>query len=68
MEQECLFVLAKKDQALKPWMASKMGERVKRLTRRDVDAGHWCLWERPEEVNGMIKEWLEEKVWGRAKL
>ena len=67
VDQECLFVLAKKDQALKPWMAAKMGERIKKLTRKEVDAGHWCLWEKPEEVNGMIKEWLEERVWGAGK-
>lgn len=66
VEQECLFVLATKDQALKPWMANKMGERVKKLTRRDVQAGHWCLWEKPEELNAAIKGWLEDKVWGEA--
>ena len=69
VDQECLFVLALKDQALKPWMAAKMGERVKKLTRSEVDAGHWCMWERPKEVNGMIGEWLEGKVWGgKSKL
>ena len=69
VEQECLFVLATKDQALKPWMAAKMGERVKKLTRGEVEAGHWCLWEKPEEINGMVKEWLEGKVWGgKSKL
>ena len=62
-------MLATKDQALKPWMAAKMGERVKKLTRREVDAGHWCLWEKPKEINEMIKEWLDAKVWGgKSKL
>jgi len=48
-------------------MAAKMGERIAKLTRREVDAGHWCLWERPEEVNGMIAGWLGERVWGGGK-
>jgi pimeloyl-ACP methyl ester carboxylesterase len=67
VDQETLFVLATKDQALRPWMAAKMGERIKKLSRREVDAGHWCLWERPGEVNKMIGEWLETKVWGVGK-
>jgi pimeloyl-ACP methyl ester carboxylesterase len=65
VEQETLFVLAKKDQALKEWMAEKMEQRVPKLTRRSVDAGHWCLWEKPEEMNGIIGDWLKEKVFGK---
>jgi pimeloyl-ACP methyl ester carboxylesterase len=59
---EVLFVLAKKDQALKAFMAQKMEERIPNLTRREVDAGHWALWERPEDCNKIIGEWLESKV------
>ncbi|KAH0843889.1 epoxide hydrolase [Fonsecaea pedrosoi] len=62
LRQEVLFVLSTKDQALKPFMAAKMGERIPRLTRRDVDAGHWALWEKPEDCNRLIGEWLEAKV------
>lgn len=64
VEHETLFVLARKDQTLKPWMAEKMEARMPRLVRREVDAGHWCLWEKPEEVNGLIGAWLKEKVFG----
>ena len=67
VEQETLFVLARKDQALKPWMAEKMEARIPKLVRRDVDAGHWCLWERPEEMNGYIGDWLKERVFGEGK-
>ena len=65
VEQETLFVLAKKDQALQRWMADKMEARIPKLRRREVDAGHWCLWERPEEMNAIIGEWLREKVFAR---
>ncbi|KIW95899.1 uncharacterized protein Z519_02964 [Cladophialophora bantiana CBS 173.52] len=62
LKQEVLFVLSKKDQALQPFMAAKMPERILRLTWAEVDAGHWALWERPEDCNRIIGQWLEEKV------
>ncbi|ETN39129.1 uncharacterized protein HMPREF1541_05352 [Cyphellophora europaea CBS 101466] len=68
VEQETFFLLAKKDMALLPWMAAKMGQRIPKLTRREVDAGHWCLWERAEECNEMIGEWLRTKVFKESKL
>jgi soluble epoxide hydrolase / lipid-phosphate phosphatase len=67
IEQEVLFILATRDSALKPFMAEKMGERIGRLTRREVNANHWALWEKPVEVNDMIGKWLEEKVFGKTR-
>ena len=66
VEQECLFVLALKDQALRPWMAEKMKDRIPRLTRKDANAGHWVHWERSNEVNEMIGEWLKNKVFSES--
>ena len=67
--QEVLFVLATKDQALNAHMAAKMEERIARLTRRQVTAGHWALWEKPEEVNRILKEWFDGVVFGgKSKL
>lgn len=66
LKQEVLFVLARKDQALKPFMAEKMSERITNLTRREVDAGHWALWEKPQDCNRIIGEWLHEKVFSRT--
>ena len=69
LEQDVLFVLATKDQALKPHMAAKMGERIGKLTRREIKAGHWALWEKPEEVNAHLKEWFDAVVFGeKSKL
>jgi pimeloyl-ACP methyl ester carboxylesterase len=68
IEQESFFLLATKDVALQPWMAKNMGRSIPRLTRREVDAGHWCMWEKPEEVNAHIGEWLKTKVFKEAKL
>jgi len=66
LKQELLFVLATKDQALKPFMAAKMGDRIPKLTRREVVAGHWALWQKPEECNKIIGDWLHEKVFNKA--
>ena len=69
IEQEVLIVLATKDQALKPQMAAKMEERIDKLTKRQVTAGHWALWEKPEEVNGILKDWFDGVVFGgKSKL
>jgi len=69
IEQEVLFVVATEDRALKPHMATKMEERIDRLTRRQVTAGHWAQWEKPEEVNEILKEWFDGVVFGgKSKL
>jgi soluble epoxide hydrolase / lipid-phosphate phosphatase len=65
LEHEVLFVLASRDGALKPELAKKMvegGELLPSLRRREVQAGHWALWETPEEVNEHVGAWLEEVV------
>jgi hypothetical protein len=40
----------------------EMGKYIPRLTREEVDCGHWALWERAAEVNALVGTWLEEKV------
>lgn len=62
VEQPCLYVFATRDMALQDWMTKSMDKRIPRLTRRDVQASHWALWERPAEVNRHIAEWLEKVV------
>ncbi|OLN83675.1 Bifunctional epoxide hydrolase 2-like protein 5 [Colletotrichum chlorophyti] len=57
-----LFILANKDSALPPAMAAGMDQFFDDLTRGEVTASHWALWEAPEEVNGQIKQWLDTKV------
>ena len=31
---------------------------VPKLTKREIEAGHWVLWEKAGEINGVIGEWL----------
>lgn len=67
--QPTLFIGATKDQALPEWMAKGMDANIPRLTRKMVDAGHWVLWQRPKEVNGILEEWLGERLkeWERER-
>ena len=58
MEQPLLFIQATKDQALPPAMSKDMEENCPNMTRKSVDTSHWALWEAPEQVNGMVKEFL----------
>ena len=64
-----LFILASRDTALRPEMAVKMNEYIPQLTRQEVNASHWALWETPEEVNKFITQWMGEVVFGsKSKL
>lgn len=65
IEQPCLYVFATRDMALQDWMTKQMEARIPRLTRRNVQASHWALWERPEEVNRHIGAWIEAILSGK---
>ena len=71
LEQDMLFVFAKRDAILNAKMAAKMkdggSESIPKLRRREVNTQHWALWEAPEEVNDLIKAWLEEAVFPKLK-
>jgi soluble epoxide hydrolase / lipid-phosphate phosphatase len=36
------------------------------LEEKVVQAGHWCLYEKPEEIARVIGEWLQKRFPGRA--
>lgn len=57
-----LFIQALKDSALPPHLGKSMTKHVPDLTVKQVDTAHWALWERPEEVNGIIATWLKHVV------
>lgn len=54
-----LFIQANKDAAIPPSMSQGMERYIHNLTKRSVDTHHWALWEAPDQVNGILKEWLE---------
>jgi soluble epoxide hydrolase/lipid-phosphate phosphatase len=62
-----LFIAASNDAALPPWMSANMEKSIPQLTRKEVEASHWALWEKPAEVNGFIRDWLEAKYFKPLK-
>jgi len=62
-----LFVQALNDTVLTPELSRGMEQYFPKLTRREVAAGHWALWQAPDQVNGMIREWLEDVALGHTK-
>jgi pimeloyl-ACP methyl ester carboxylesterase len=54
-----LFILAKKDAALPPKMSATMDRHFANLTRGEVDAGHWALWQAPDQCNKLILDFLK---------
>ncbi|EZF36175.1 hypothetical protein H109_02917 [Trichophyton interdigitale MR816] len=59
-----LYILATNDTALRPELSRNMERNIKHLTRAEVVASHWALWESPEECNAHIKSWVEGVVFG----
>jgi len=56
-----LMISAERDPILRPDTTEGMERYIPNLTRRLVrDCGHWTQQERPEEVNGLIVEFLRE--------
>lgn len=56
-----LFIAGRRDSALPPSMSSGMEKWFRSLTRREVDASHWALWETPAEVNRYLEEFLADQ-------
>jgi pimeloyl-ACP methyl ester carboxylesterase len=54
-----LMVVALKDVALLPAYSVGMEKYVPNLVKKEVDASHWALWEKPAEVNQYIEEFLK---------
>lgn len=65
--QPAMIVTATADVALPPAMAAGMGKWIDSLLRREVEASHWALWEKPEEINRFIGEFLGGVLKGGGK-
>ena len=53
-----LFIGGTRDTALPPALSKGMEKWFRSLTRGEVNASHWALWEKPVEINQYLKEWL----------
>ncbi|KAK4137435.1 alpha/beta-hydrolase [Trichocladium antarcticum] len=54
-----LMIMASRDLALPPAMAAGMDQLCDDLVKKEVNAGHWALWETPAETNQHISEFLD---------
>ena len=64
IQQPTLFIQATNDFVLTKDLAKIMDSTIPKLTRREVPAGHWALWQTAEQTNNHIKEWVEGVVFG----
>ena len=67
IHQPVLFIQATYDSVLKPEMSKSMDALIPNLTRSEVAATHWALMQKPDEVNRLIRQWLEKEGLVRAK-
>lgn len=45
-------------------MAMGMEKYLTNLSRGEVNTSHWALTQKPEEVNAIVKSWLEKVGFG----
>jgi soluble epoxide hydrolase / lipid-phosphate phosphatase len=53
-----MIITASKDKALPPSMTAKMERWFDNLERREVEAGHWALWQTAADVNKHMEEFV----------
>ncbi|KAF7622913.1 hypothetical protein AFLA_010231 [Aspergillus flavus NRRL3357] len=56
-----LYVHALADLVVNFEMPKAMVPFVPNLTVKEVEAGHWALWQKPAEVNTFVTEWLQQQ-------
>ncbi|KAF2456498.1 Alpha/Beta hydrolase protein [Lineolata rhizophorae] len=66
IEVPTLFIQATCDPILRPWMSKNLERHVTNVVRAQVDATHWILIEKPDEVNKIVHQWLVKNGLGRA--
>ncbi|KAJ6164812.1 hypothetical protein N7470_003484 [Penicillium chermesinum] len=59
IEIPVLFIQALRDGALPPHLGKSMSKTLPNLAIERVDTAHWALWEKPAEVNAILKNWLQ---------
>lgn len=53
-----LFIASTKDYFMPPELYNNTGAYFEDWTIESVDASHWSMWEKPDEVNSIIHKWL----------
>lgn len=68
IEVPVLFIQALRDPALPPHLGKSMSKHIPNLTLKQVNTAHWALWEKPEEVNVILEEWLKGTVFAERRV
>lgn len=66
--QPALFIAATLDPTLPPVLSEGMEAYFDNLTRGEVNGGHWARWEKPDEVDSYVGNWLASSVLGNLSL
>ncbi|EOD52658.1 putative epoxide hydrolase protein [Neofusicoccum parvum UCRNP2] len=64
INQPVLYIATAKDVILKPEMSAGMEKLIPNLSRASVETNHFGQWEKPAEINDIIKSWSEAVVFG----
>ena len=69
VQQPTLFIRALKENILTEDLTRGMDKAIPNLTKGEVSAGHWTMFEKPKETNEIIRTWFEGVVFGgKSKL
>lgn len=55
-----LFIPALKDAIFPPELYTDIGRYFEKVTVRPVDAEHWAMWGKPDEVNAILEQWIAD--------
>lgn len=66
--QPALYIGGTQDPALPPVLSTGMEAYFDSLSRGEVDGGHWIMWEKPDEVNSFVGNWLNSSVLGNVTI
>ncbi|MEL7030509.1 MAG: alpha/beta hydrolase, partial [Pseudomonadota bacterium] len=62
IDRPCLMITAELDIFLRPELADKMPRLCPDLEMRMIeDCGHWTQWEKPDELNAILVDWLSRR-------
>ncbi|KAJ4355903.1 uncharacterized protein N0V89_003928 [Didymosphaeria variabile] len=55
-----LFIPATNDSFMPPELYTNMGQYFESETVEPVEAGHWAMWEKPDQVNEILRRWIAQ--------
>ncbi|KAI8315236.1 Laccase abr2 [Colletotrichum sp. SAR11_240] len=66
--QPALYIGGSLDTALPPVLSTGMETYFNSLSRGEVNGTHWVMWEKPEDVNSYVGNWLASSVLGNVTI